>query len=70
MECPICKGDFEPKFSATMPFCSERCRKIDLGRWLGEEYSLPHVPDPEDDEEPEDNFADGRGFGQPDSAAD
>jgi len=24
-----------------MPFCSQRCRRIDLGRWLDERYSLP-----------------------------
>lgn len=24
-----------------MPFCSERCQKIDLGRWLNEGYGLP-----------------------------
>lgn len=24
-----------------MPFCSERCRQIDLGSWLGESYSMP-----------------------------
>jgi endogenous inhibitor of DNA gyrase (YacG/DUF329 family) len=36
-----------------MPFCSERCRLIDLGRWLGEGFSLPVVPDPEADEVPE-----------------
>jgi endogenous inhibitor of DNA gyrase (YacG/DUF329 family) len=23
------------------PFCSERCRLIDLGRWLGEKYRIP-----------------------------
>ena len=22
------------------PFCSARCRKIDLGRWLGEKYTI------------------------------
>ncbi|WP_083604120.1 DNA gyrase inhibitor YacG [Pajaroellobacter abortibovis] len=22
------------------PFCSERCRQVDLGRWLGEEYRI------------------------------
>ena len=37
-----------------MPFCSERCRTIDLGRWLGEVYSMPVVPDPEADEAPGD----------------
>ena len=24
-----------------MPFCCERCRYIDLGRWLDEEHGLP-----------------------------
>ena len=24
-----------------MPFCSERCRQIDLGRWLSEAYVVP-----------------------------
>lgn len=23
------------------PFCSERCKTIDLGRWLGETYRIP-----------------------------
>ena len=27
------------------PFCSQRCRLIDLGRWLDEEIGLPHEPD-------------------------
>jgi endogenous inhibitor of DNA gyrase (YacG/DUF329 family) len=27
------------------PFCSERCRTIDLGRWLGERYRLPEGPE-------------------------
>lgn len=40
MKCPICKqpvavGDPE------MPFCSERCRLIDLGMWSAEEYRIP-----------------------------
>ena len=38
-KCPICKqsaiGD-DPEF----PFCSERCRFVDLGRWLGGEYRI------------------------------
>jgi endogenous inhibitor of DNA gyrase (YacG/DUF329 family) len=28
-----------------MPFCSERCRLIDLGRWLNEEQRLSTEPD-------------------------
>lgn len=31
------------------PFCSKRCKLIDLGRWLGEEYSLPDTGEPDDD---------------------
>ena len=30
------------------PFCCERCRLIDLGRWLDEDIGLPH----EEDESP------------------
>lgn len=32
-----------------MPFCSLRCRQIDLGRWLDEKYGLPY----ESEDEPE-----------------
>lgn len=43
--CPTCRHaaarDAHPQF----PFCSERCRLIDLGRWLGEEYRIPEQPD-------------------------
>jgi hypothetical protein len=28
-----------------MPFCSERCRLVDLGRWLDERYGMPHEPE-------------------------
>jgi len=34
-----------------MPFCSDRCRQIDLGRWLREKYSVPVERYPE--KEPE-----------------
>lgn len=53
LKCPTCKTRFDPEQSEALPFCSPRCRKIDLGRWLGEEYGLPVVPDPEADEVPE-----------------
>lgn len=51
MLCPVCKNDFDPKETPAMPFCSERCRTIDLGRWLDEGYSLPDTPDPDEFEE-------------------
>ena len=55
IQCPTCKRQFEPPETTAMPFCSDRCRQIDMGRWLDEGYSLPHVPDPEDDEVPDDD---------------
>jgi endogenous inhibitor of DNA gyrase (YacG/DUF329 family) len=46
MECPICKkpvSDLEPGEKSFYPFCSERCKLIDLGRWLGGKYQIPVV---------------------------
>jgi endogenous inhibitor of DNA gyrase (YacG/DUF329 family) len=57
MRCPVCEREFDLAASPAPPFCSERCRTIDLGRWLGETYSLPTVPDPEADEKPDDPAA-------------
>jgi hypothetical protein len=37
--CPICKVPVGSE-SRTLPFCSPRCRTIDLGRWLGGEYVI------------------------------
>jgi endogenous inhibitor of DNA gyrase (YacG/DUF329 family) len=41
MRCPICDREFNRDQSTAAPFCGERCRSIDLSRWLGEVYSLP-----------------------------
>jgi endogenous inhibitor of DNA gyrase (YacG/DUF329 family) len=52
MKCPICKKDVDLK-SPEAPFCSERCRLIDLGKWASEEYRIPAepaVPEVEEDE--------------------
>lgn len=52
--CPTCgkKVAWTPE-QKWRPFCSERCKLIDLGEWLGEEKRIPgepvHLPDyPED----------------------
>lgn len=57
MLCPICKKPVEePKDGASrtpFPFCSERCRLIDLGRWLKGDYQIPVVdPDAAEDDGP------------------
>jgi uncharacterized protein len=36
--CPICK---QPTEMAYRPFCSARCRDIDLSRWLRGGYAIP-----------------------------
>ncbi|HEX4146247.1 MAG TPA: DNA gyrase inhibitor YacG [Pirellulales bacterium] len=41
MRCPTCGKRFEESNSPTLPFCSARCRQIDLNRWLTEEQRLP-----------------------------
>lgn len=46
--CPTCGQQFESEAAKTMPFCSERCRWIDLGRWLNEEHHLPVEPEEEE----------------------
>jgi endogenous inhibitor of DNA gyrase (YacG/DUF329 family) len=33
-----------------MPFCSQRCRLVDLRRWLKEEYGVPVVPNDDEQE--------------------
>jgi endogenous inhibitor of DNA gyrase (YacG/DUF329 family) len=44
VSCPICGCKMEGQTLAEwpcFPFCSERCKTIDLGRWLGETYRIP-----------------------------
>ena len=52
MRCPICNKEVQLS-DPFMPFCSDRCRLIDLGKWASEEYriSTPAPPEGEDDEE-------------------
>ena len=38
MECPTCNKESVDEYR---PFCSERCKLIDLGKWAGEEYRVP-----------------------------
>jgi endogenous inhibitor of DNA gyrase (YacG/DUF329 family) len=43
--CPICG---KPASEASRPFCSERCRDVDLNRWLSNSYAIPAAKDDED----------------------
>ena len=46
--CPICKKPTDSETDPDFPFCSERCRNLDLGNWASEKYV---VSDPMFDEE-------------------
>ena len=49
VHCPTCGRAFDPERSPARPFCSLRCRVIDLNRWLSEEHRLP-IPRDEEEE--------------------
>ena len=36
--CPICKSPTDSELHTDFPFCSERCRVLDLGAWASEKY--------------------------------
>jgi endogenous inhibitor of DNA gyrase (YacG/DUF329 family) len=55
MKCPICKkevSESESGKSSFHPFCSERCKLIDLGRWLSGKYQVPVKPEEDDSDSP------------------
>jgi len=52
--CPICRKPTDSETHAEFPFCSERCRLLDLGNWASEKYrisapvideSAPEIPE-------------------------
>lgn len=55
MKCPICKQPVEAG-NPEYPFCSQRCRTIDLGNWASGKYVVPGPPvKPEGEPEEEEN---------------
>ena len=43
--CPICGKPTDPAYK---PFCSVRCRQVDLNRWLSGTYHIPGAEGPAD----------------------
>jgi len=39
-QCPICKKPTDSETDADFPFCSERCRLLDLGNWSSGRYVI------------------------------
>jgi len=56
--CPICG---RPRRALHRPFCSARCREVDLGRWFSGTYAVPAVEPPNgfDADDPEGSAGDG-----------
>jgi uncharacterized protein len=55
LPCPICKKlvtvPHAGEKAGVFPFCSERCKLVDLGRWMDGAYQIPvRSPSPEDDD--------------------
>ena len=45
LRCPTCKREIDwSDAHPYRPFCSERCRLIDLGAWLGEKHAIAGNP--------------------------
>ena len=57
--CPYCRKEVSLQNNPYRPFCSRRCKLMDLGAWLGEEYTISspiterNIPQPQDGREGE-----------------
>jgi hypothetical protein len=49
-QCPICgrQVEYTAAFPEPYPFCSPRCRRVDLGRWFGGSYVIEREMTPEE----------------------
>jgi len=54
--CPVCHAPVAPD-AKVFPFCSPRCKLIDLGRWLGDRYRIESSLDETDRDVPPDEDA-------------
>jgi len=54
VKCPTCRRPVEwSDASLYRPFCSDRCRLIDLGAWLTEQHKLPGEAGTDPEETPD-----------------
>lgn len=71
--CPICGAEVTPRSAnKAFPFCSARCKSIDLGKWLNEDYRVPATPDEAgegDEDAPSPGNAPGGAPGDPQGAS-
>lgn len=56
VSCPICGVAVAwTAENRWRPFCSERCKLIDLGQWASEKYRVPVEPTPDEPEAPDED---------------
>jgi endogenous inhibitor of DNA gyrase (YacG/DUF329 family) len=48
-QCPTCNRQIQWQDNPFRPFCSERCKLLDLSKWVSEEYRVPGKPVPMED---------------------
>ena len=46
VKCPTCKRELNWQSATFRPFCSERCKLLDLDAWLAEQHAIPGDADP------------------------
>jgi uncharacterized protein len=55
VKCPTCRVEAPWQGNAFRPFCSERCKLIDLGNWADGTYNVESVEPPDFSDEGQDN---------------
>ena len=54
VSCPSCHGiSVYASSNPFRPFCSERCKQIDLGDWATERFTMPVETTPDDQMQPD-----------------
>ena len=65
VKCPICQSPVNWDDNAYRPFCSERCKLIDLGKWASEQYRIPDKNGASAEEEGGDEDEEPKSNGEP-----
>ena len=56
INCPRCGNETEWEGNASRPFCSDKCRMVDLGNWANEEYAIDGGKAPQHDRDDDLDF--------------
>ncbi|MFH1148310.1 MAG: DNA gyrase inhibitor YacG [Pseudomonadota bacterium] len=58
VKCPICSRLCPWEGNPFRPFCSDRCKLLDLGKWFDEDYRIPGEIERQPEERPDRNEED------------